>query len=346
MAVRPATGTDRAAWDCFVRDRAGGNVLQAWGWGELKQGQGWRVLRLVGAADEDGRPAAWRGVCQVLSRSLGGGVRYAYAPRGPALADGGDGEAAVRILSGAARQLRRERVVRFSCDPEWPVGRPETAALLARCRLLPLGFDVQHRHTWLVDLAGGEAALWARLPAGTRRNVRLAERSGVVVERRHDPEAVDAFFPLYAETVGRQGYVGRPRAYLRELVAALGAAVFLARLDDQPVAGAIALAFGPRCCYLFGGTRGIGGGSRPGYPLHLAVMRWGIARGCTVYDMWGMPRRFDPADPHHGYAVFKTRWGGRIARHTGLLEVPLWPGADPLLRRIEALAAQRRPLLT
>ncbi len=341
--MRPATDADEAAWQAFVGDRAGGNVLQSWGWGVLKTGEGWRAHRWIAGG---GPPRDWRAVCQVLSRPLVAGWRYGYAPRGPALADPGDADAAAAILEAAARGLRHVRGVRLTCDPEWPADAPETLSVVARCRLHPLAFDVQHRQTWLVDLPGDDGALLSRLPAGARRNVRLAERAGVVVEAQSGPDAVSMFHPLYQETVARERYTGRPERYLRELVAALGATIFVARLRREPVAAAIALTLGPRCCYLFGGTRAAAGAARPGYALHFAIMRWGIAAGCTVYDLWGVPRRFDPTNPAHGYATFKTRWGGRLAAHSGLLEVPLRGPLDPALRQLERLALRRRPLLS
>jgi len=343
LPVRRATAADRLAWDAFARDRADGNLLQTWGWGALKEGQGWRVHRWVAGGPAS---AEWRAVCQVLTRRLPGGWRYGYAPRGPALARPGDAAAASAVLAAAARALRRQRLVRLTCDPEWPVGTAATEAVRARCGLRELAFDVQHRQTWVVDLGGDEATLLAGLPAAARRNLRLAARAQVAVAPAERADGVADFFPLYAETVARQGYLGRPEAYLHALVAALGATVFIARLRGEPVAGAIAVTCGPRVCYLFGGTRPAAAAARPSYGLHFAIMRWGMARGCTMYDMWGVPRRFDPADPAHGYAVFKTRWGGRLVRHTGLQEVPLRGPLDPLLRRLERLALRRRPLLT
>ncbi len=321
----------------------GGNLLQSWGWGAFKAAQGWRPHRWIA---QDPAAGDWLAACQVLVRPIAGGLAYGYCPRGPALAAPGDAEAAAALLRTAANELRRERVLRLQCDPEWPVGDADTHRLLVRCRLRELGFDVQHRQTWLVDLPGDATALMARLPSTARRNVRLAERSGVVVERSEGGTALEAFVPLYEATAARQGYVGRPAWYLRGLVAALGASVFVARLDGEPVAGAIVVAFGPRCCYLFGGTHAAAAAARPGYALHHAIMRWGLAQGCSIYDMWGVPRRFDPADPAHGYATFKTRWGGRLASHTGLLEVPLWGPLDPALRAAERLVLRRRPLLT
>ena len=47
VSVRLAHSADRARWDRFVLDAAGGNLLQSWGWGELKQQGGWRVHRLL-----------------------------------------------------------------------------------------------------------------------------------------------------------------------------------------------------------------------------------------------------------------------------------------------------------
>lgn len=348
LRVRPASPDDRAGWDRFVLDEAGGNLLQAWAWAELKREHGWRVDRLL-AAGEDG---IILGALQLLTRpGPGGTLTFAYAPRGPAVAAGpGATETAVTLVEGAVRLARRRRALVLKLDPEWRPDDPLTAAVRAATGLRDSPYDVQHRLTYVVDLAGGAAAVLERVKASTRRHIRRAQAGGVEVEIRHDPAAADLFHPLLAATVRRTGFVARDlpyhRAVLRHLAGSCAVATLLARVEGMPVSGMVAVAAGRRLVYLFGGSSLEHAELRPSYLLHWRAIEWGLAQGCTVYDMWGVPNHEDPTAPGAGYFEFKRRWNGEVVRHIRCQDAPLWPHLGPLPRLAERAALRGRPLLT
>jgi len=72
----------------------------------------------------------------------------------------------------------------------------------------------------------------------------------------------------------------------------------------------------------------------PTYGVQWAAMQWARARGCTVYDLWGIPdadeeileRDFtERRDGLWGVYRFKRGFGGRVVRYVGLWERPLHP---------------------
>lgn len=347
LRVRSATDADRPAWDRFALAAAGGNLLQTWGWVELKREYGWEVDRFV-AEQEDGDLG---GVLHLLTRRGTAGISFAYAPRGPAIRDCGSGASAALALLGAARgAARRRRALVLKLDPEWREDDPAAARLVRAAGLRDSPYDVQHRKTWLVDLDGGEETVLARVKASTRNHIRKAQRGGVEVEVRADLAAVDEFHPLFRETVERGGFVGRDLDYHRAVVRHLGAScpvvTLLARVEGKAAAGMIAVAAGPRLVYLFGGTSLGQSRLQPAYLLHWEAIRWGLQQGCRVYDMWGVPNHEDPAAPGAGYYEFKRRWNGELVRHIRCQDVPLWPALGPLPRLAERVALRGRPLLT
>jgi lipid II:glycine glycyltransferase (peptidoglycan interpeptide bridge formation enzyme) len=346
--LRPATPDDRGRWDRFVLHDAGGSLLQTWGWAELKREHGWRVDRLLAAA----AGGEVSGALHLLTRPGPGGVlTFAYAPRGPAVGGGpGAREAAVALVEAAIRVARRRRALVLKLDPEWRPDDPLTAPVRAAIGLRDSPYDVQHRTTYLVDLAGGAAAVLERVKASTRRHIRRAQAGGVEVEVRHDPAAADLFHPLLAATVRRTGLVARDlpyhRAVLRHLAASCPVATLLARVGGTPVSGMVAVAAGPRLVYLFGGSGLEHSELRPTYLLHWRAIEWGLAQGCTFYDMWGVPNHEDPTAPGAGYFEFKRRWNGEVVRHIRCQDAPLWPRLGPLPRLAERAALRGRPLLS
>jgi lipid II:glycine glycyltransferase (peptidoglycan interpeptide bridge formation enzyme) len=348
LRVRRAAETDRVAWDRFALDEAGGNLLQTWGWAELKREYGWDVDRWIAERPEDG---AIEGVLHMLTRRGAGGIAFAYAPRGPALRDCASGAGTGLALIATARAAaRKHRALVLKLDPEWRVDDPDARRLLQAAHLRDSPYDVQHRLTWLVPLDGGEEAVLGRVKASTRHHVRRAQRDGVRVEVCTDLDAVDVFHPLFAETVQRSGFVGRDLDYHRAVVRQLGGSAptvtLLARVEGEAVAGMIAVAAGPRLVYLFGGSSLRHARHQPAYLMHWEAIRWGLAQGCTVYDMWGVPNHEDPTAAGAGYYEFKRRWNGEVARHIRCQDVPLWPVLGPLPRIAERVALRGRPLLT
>lgn len=341
MVVVPQDAKEK--WDSYVSAQETGNLLQSWGWGELRRRFGWRVFRLAAVR---GPEAHWVGAIQVLQQSvLPGGVGWGYAPQGPTLTSLGDVETGRALLQAAARQLRRQRAYQLKCDPEWPVDSPEAALLRARCGLRPARFDVQHRQTWLVDLRGGVDAVSARIPSATRYCIRVSEREGVVVTAERTPEAVATFYALHLETVGRKQLHTRPLTYYQAAAEELDATIFIASHQGRPLTGGLTVAFGRRLVHLFGGTSTAVPRAHASYAMQWAMMRWGIAERCEIYDMWGVPRRFDRANPAHGYAKFKTKWSGQMGSYSGLMIAPVLGPLDPALHSLEALMLRRRPLL-
>ena len=73
----------------------------------------------------------------------------------------------------------------------------------------------------------------------------------------------------------------------------------------------------------------------PNHALQWAAMRWAKARGCTLYDLWGIPDEVgaDPdayAEPESwgegglwGVYRFKQGFGGQVVRYTGAWDMPL-----------------------
>src|SRR5487761_289276 len=343
VRVQVVSDDCRDRWDWYVSEQATGNLLQSWGWGELRRRYGWDVLRLVAVRESE---PGWAGAIQVLRQRIGpGGLGWGYAPQGPVLSSLADQEACQALLRAAAAKLRRVRAFQLKCDPEWPVDSPDAARLRQSCGLRPARFDVQHRQTWSVDLRGGVEAVSARISAPTRHCIRVSDREGVVVRQNQGREAVSQFYSLHMNTVGRKGLHSRPLSYYEAAAEELGATVFVASYLGQPLAAGVTVAFGRRLVHLFGGTSPAVPRAHASYAMQWAMIKWGIAQGCTIYDMWGVPRRFDRANPAHGYAKFKTKWSGRLGSYSGLMIAPVLGPIDPLVHSIEAQLLRRRPLL-
>lgn len=344
MDLRRTAAQDRDEWNGALAVLPNVHLLQSWEWGEFKAGYGWEPERLLWRTP-NGEPAA---AAQVLARrvrvpGLGLARSVIYAPRGPVL-DWRNGDLTDQVLGELRALSARPGVLQFKIDPDLPVGyglpdSPEAEDDSVGCalsaRLPALGYhpspeQIQFRNTFVLDLRPGEDRLLAAMKQKTRYNIRLAERHGVHV-RPAAPDELSLLYQMYAETSVRDGFVIRSPDYYQDVwgrfIQAGLAQPLLAEVEGQAVAALIVYRFGTRAWYLYGMSRDLHRDRMPSYLLQWEAIRWSKAAGCTHYDLWGAPDRFDTADPMWGVFRFKEGLGGRLVRTLGAWDTTSRPAA-------------------
>ncbi|MFN7951566.1 MAG: GNAT family N-acetyltransferase [bacterium] len=166
-----------------------------------------------------------------------------------------------------------------------------------------------HFDNWSIDLAGGEAACWARLhPRSTRRAIRFAERHGVEVRRVSTPEGYRILTGLDAMTRRRQGVPRHPAAFLRGLGERFEpsdqALLLIAVRDGEAVAAELAL----RHRSTWHGILGVDGRAGTTTWRASTLLLWEAIRHAIRTGA----ERFDLGPAHRGNAgltAFKRRFG-------------------------------------
>ncbi len=336
------TSPQASLWDAFV-EQQGGHLLQTARWGALKRAFGWQD-EIVALA----RDSALVAGALVLYRPLPLGIgAIAYVPRGP-LVDWDD-EETVRALLGAldaAAQARRAVLLKLEPDRQ---DTPPLREQLTALGLRPSPHTVQPPRTIVVDLQRDEEAILARMSQTTRRKVRLAYRKGIVI-REGDAAALESFNRLMQVTGARNRFGVHSPAYYRrlyELFVPQYAVLLMASYEGQDVAGLFAFALGRMAWYLYGASADVARERMPTYALQWEAMRWARARGCTHYDLWGIPDADEETleaqfqrrqDGLWGVYGFKRGFGGQIVRAVGAWDRPY----RPLLYRAYRLLMGRR----
>lgn len=309
--------TDPEAWNRLVSSLPITSALQSWGWGEVKRLSGWVPRRLAVYGKE-----GLLGAAQVLLRPLPGGLRLAYAPRGPALSRLEDLPLVAKAL---AQGVRGTHLV---LEPEagWPAEEPSPTfpGLL-------LEESIQPAYSLWLDLTQGEEALLKGMKEMHRRNARLAlKRTELGVEGE---EAFPEFFRLFEETNRRAKLLQHAKEYyqavLREMNQPYGEAFLaVARKDGEALAAGLFVAFAGKVDYLYGGSSRAHPEAKAPMGMHLAAIRHGIGRGYRIYDLWGVPRT--PEGSHaEGIWRFKEGFGGRRVQFPAYT-LPLSPLYRPL----------------
>lgn len=324
-------------WEAHVKSlHPDAHLLQTASWGRLKSAFGWQAESLL----SDGSGA------MLLFRPLPFGFSVGYLPRGPvpaaldALAD---------LLPTMDRLCRSRRAAFLMVEPDIPDGDLPRGGL-RRMGFQPGAHTIQPARTILVDLRGTEDELLARMKPKTRYNIRLAGRHEVTVSPSED---IAAFAQLMDTTGLRDSFAVHSEAYYRAGYAAFAphrtVELLLASCRGEPISGLMVFAQGYRAWYLYGASSNLHREMMAPYLLQWEAMRWARARGCTEYDLWGIPdageneletQFSDRQDGLWGVYRFKRGFGGRVSRSVGawdrVYNLPLY-----LLYRILIARRQR-----
>ena len=334
-----------AAWDAFAASHPNGHILQTACWAQLKSAFGWTYeraeLRTIPSPD-----APILGGASILYRRLPWGQKIAYVPKGPVV-DWDAPDQARAVITMARVFGQKAHAALLKVEPELP----DSAAVSAR--MASYGFTrspqrVQPLSTIHIDLGADEEAILSRMKPKWRYNVRLAERKGVTV-REGTAADLPAIQKLMNITGERDGFGVHNAEYhaaatalfapssfvLRPSSASAQMTWLLAEAEGEVLAAIAIFALGTRAWYMWGASGESGRNLMPNHALQWAAMRWAKARGCTLYDLWGIPDEVgaDPdayAEPESwgegglwGVYRFKQGFGGQVVRYTGAWDMPL-----------------------
>jgi len=335
-------GWKDAAWDAFVASHPQMHPLQLSVWGDFKAAFGWESLR-VALVREDKFVAG----AQVLFKKLPGlgpmAPRLAYIPKGP-LVDWANARLVANLFASLRKLVRQQGAVMLRVEPDL-LDTPAHRRLLAASGFSPAPHAIQPQTTVWVDLTADEDAILARMKQKWRYNVRLATRKGVTV-RVGDANDVAKFIALMQTTGRRKDFgVHTPEYYRRfwQMFAPSGhAALLLATFEEEPLAGVMLAQLGDKAYYFYGASGNKRRNLMPSHLLQWEAMRWAKSRGCTAYDLWGVPDEVglnpdapipDPPTGMWGVWRFKRGFGGEIVRYVGAWERGCYPFVLSLARR-------------
>ena len=350
---------DLKTWNALIATFPDPHILQTWLWGQVKMHNGWHPIRLCWNDGEEGYQEdggiqyreldseSTDAAALVLERvikvpGIGAGLRVMYVPKGPLLRDWRNDDLRMRVFDGLEDIAKRRGAIFIKIDPdvrhgkgipgltdscEEPVGEQVEADLLARGWCFS-NEQIQFRNTVLVDLTSSEEDLLASMKQKTRYNVRLATRKGVKIRAGTD-EDFGLLYRMYTETADRDGFVIRDESYYRIAWGTFYeqgmADPLIAEVDGEPIAGLVNLRFGKKAWYMYGMSREAHREKMPNYLLQWEAIRRAKAAGCTVYDLWGAPDKFEKSDPMWGVYRFKEGLGGKVVRHIGAWDLPIRP---------------------
>jgi GNAT acetyltransferase-like protein len=291
------------SWDRELEERASPSpLLQSWGWGEVQSRAGWTVERVRLDAGA---------MASVQIRGVGP-VKEAYVPRGPV-------PATREAIEALVAWSRGRRFARLRLEPEVST---EMAPVMRE-----LGFAAseatQPANTRIIPL-GDPAGVLAALDRGTRYNIRLAERRGVLVEEGSEA----AVLADQSAAVEERSAISLPRGGYYDLLLGLlpWCRTYVARhpQTNEALSAVLVARHSGRGYNLFAGRSGAHAELKANDLMHWRAISACASAGIADYDLWGVPPAGSGADhPWHGIGQFKAGFGGREVDYAGSWELVL-----------------------
>jgi peptidoglycan pentaglycine glycine transferase (the first glycine) len=310
-------------WQEFLEKQENPHILQTTEWGELKSAFGWEVERIISGD---------LGV-QILFRKLPLGFTVGYLPK-PVFDDGRwmMDDKSRPMVDGLWSEIdaicHKKRAVFLKIEPDcWDTGLiPGTPHPALRTS----PHNIQPPRTIVISLEGSDDDILARMKQKCRYNVRLAEKKDVTVRAWDD---LDGFYRLMQVTGGRDGFGVHSHEYYQkayDLFHPTGVAeILVAEFESRPLAALMVFALGKRAYYLYGASTNEERNRMPTYLLQWEALKWARERGCTEYDLWGVPdvdeetleAQFETRhDGLWGVYRFKRGFGGQVKRAAQALD--------------------------
>lgn len=324
---------DEKAWHAILYQLPTAHPLQSWTWGAFKSRWSWRMKAYAFYQDEAVVAAA-----MILKRPIPyTRFSFLYCPKGPVVAYD-DPTLRDAILANLEKIAGHERAILIKIDPDVPHAFGEEAApnrvgqdVLASLKERGWTYSpeqIQFKNTVMYDIGRSEEEILAGMKQKTRYNVRQGPKKGVAV-RQGTVADLPLIYEMYKTTADRDRFLIRPEAYYLDGWSALmqdGLAMpLIAEYEGEALGAIIIVKFGEIALYMYGASTGKERKRMPNYMLQWEGIRWAKSQGCTVYDFWGAPDRFDESDRLWGVYRFKRGFNGTVAHHIGAWDYPTRP---------------------
>lgn len=175
-----------------------------------------------------------------------------------------------------------------------PPPDPRFSALFAE-ELIAQGFShapSEDEQRYLVDLTVPEAELRAGLSQTWRRNLKGAEKLGLVVREETTRETLALFDGMFREMEARKSYSNTAWPAFRDKMdrtfgGPVTPSIVLVEQQGKPIAGAVIGHLGETVYYLFGATSDEGVKNNAGYVMHWWIVNWLRQKNARWYDLGG-----------------------------------------------------------
>ena len=323
IKVIEISALERDYWDKEVSRFENVHPFNAFGWGQVRAGDGWEPTYLIAKTG-----SVVTGAVMVLTKSLPLlGLSIMYAPRGP-LFYPGDRETLEKLVKQIRILARKKHTIFFRIDPnisENIIPRGKDPFLDAGFIHLKNRWSMWNapRDVYRTDLTKGqnEDQLFQLISPKARNGVRKSRKEGVIIRQANSIYEAVAFYNIFKKFVAEKGFLSRGFKYQKalwtEYVSVGKGALFLSVYKGEVVGGQVCLIIGPMCVEMHRGVFYKFHKMRINEALVWEGIKWAKQNGCMCYCQRGK------ASPQ--LSKFKEKFNAGVVPLLGYYDLVFYP---------------------
>jgi lipid II:glycine glycyltransferase (peptidoglycan interpeptide bridge formation enzyme) len=273
----------------------------------------WRI-----AVFEKGEIVAY---CSLFCFKTALNYQWLYIPSGPLLSE--NSQSAWSIIWQEIKKIaKQEKALFIRIEPPFENDQPNALRdFFVQEKFSQAHDSYQPRNTLMLDLKPNVEEILSQMKPKGRYNIRLAEKKGVSIHEDNSDEAIEAFSNLVSLTGQRNKFSGHNFDYYKNFLTYLNtnnqseldisAKLYLARHENQPIAGIIVTWFKNVATYYFGASDNEKRNLMAPYLLQWRAISDAKNQDIDSYDFFGIAPANQPNHPWQKITEFKLKFGGQ-----------------------------------
>ncbi len=203
----------------------------------------------------------------------------------------------------------------------------EAGTVLRSRGLRPAPANLQPELSWIVDLDRDFKDVLADMKPVNRNLYRNIHKKGVTFRSSQDPAEISVLLEFLHLTAARNGFKPQSDEYLSQVARSLmpsgAATLFIAELEGEPIAAALAYDSADTRTYAHAALDDTHRKLSAGIPLLVTLMADAKEKGLAHVDLWGVAPADQPDHKWAGFTAFKKSFGGREVAYPGTWDLPV-----------------------
>ncbi|MDR3298106.1 MAG: peptidoglycan bridge formation glycyltransferase FemA/FemB family protein [Candidatus Nomurabacteria bacterium] len=301
------------------------HFLQTKAWRDFKQSEGIKIF------SESTKTYSYTALQE--STPLG---NYFFVPYGPTLSDKSYLKPALTSLKKLAKSehplfIRIEPTLPFSPEEMSKYGLKKTK-------------NISPEHTQILDLTSSESDLLSSMKPNNRNLYRNHTKKGITITTTKDPTKVTILTDLMRGVSAHNHFHTHSPEYLKNQLASGFATLYVASLDQKPIAAALVYDTKTTRYYAQAAADYTHRNLSAGTILVVKIILDAKKNGQKTFDFWGITPSEDPKHPWYGFTKFKKSFGGTQLTYSGTYDLPVKPLKYQLYRLIRSINLSLRRL--
>ncbi len=309
--------------------------LQSWEWGDFKEKEGHKVVRL-GIFEKDRMISVYQVSFHPVPKLP---YTIGYLPRGPQI---------TKDMLSALRSVARENhsiFIKLEPDRVHKIHTPQEKLIHPKPKfphLLPSPKSNFWPFTFTIDLQKKEDELLSSMHKKTRYNIKIAQKHQVQIVEDNSPSGFNQYLDLLFATAKRQNIFFHTRPYHQKMYKVLKPTgmlhILLAKYQGKTLSAFMLFKLKDQLFYPYGASSHEHRETMASTFIMYNSILLGKKLNCKTFDLWGSlgPNAKDK-DFSYGVHRFKQGFGGTLTEFVGSHDFVLNPALYKLYTKADSL---------